>query len=331
MLTLGRVNDEFVKAGGMPRRRTTMQNAHQACRADVPADIYAAATLLAGAQAPPRALAAAGARPLPYAPPRLRRVATLGEAARRLCLASLWQLCGNLLLLCESDDAEIVHQARIGWRRWRGDLRLLRAFAGEAGAPRADALRPMVRLLGRLRDLDVARLQVLPAARGADVAAQAVPERQWQRLLEHLDAAARSTRAQLRALLLGPAVGAGLWRQAQWAAGLGSPPGAGEPSARPAVRAWARRRVAVLRRKLKRAQERGDSAPAMHRCRIRAKRLRYASEELRVFLPRKAARWHAQALQLQTRLGRQRDLANSAELAAQLGAPAVAAYLRRLG
>lgn len=296
-------------------------------------DLYAVVLLLAGsgqaAAADPWA-AQTGAAPaaVAYACPQFEATTSLHELPGRLVHAALWQLCLNLLLLDASDDPEVVHQARIGWRRLRSTLRLLRTIEDLPAPPAAQALRPLMDQLGELRDLDVARLEVLPRY-AADAAAPG--EDDGPRVLAALAASAAARRVALRALLARPAIGTALWRYALWLEALqhgdtGRPAKAARK--KHALRDWARARAAELWRKFKRASTKSSDTEALHRLRIRAKRLRYATEDLAPLLPPAARKWHQRAMQVQTRLGAQRDLARAVELLEAHGAAQAAARLR---
>uniref|UniRef100_UPI000C323B46 CYTH and CHAD domain-containing protein n=1 Tax=Macromonas nakdongensis TaxID=1843082 RepID=UPI000C323B46 len=117
----------------------------------------------------------------------------------------LQQLFRNLEGLLLHDDPELVHQARVAWRRWRSVTRLLRPWLPPA--PDTTALRPLLDQLGALRDLDVARHDTLPAwgqaylndPPGAPTSAAASAARQasWDAACHALEHAAHQARAQV--------------------------------------------------------------------------------------------------------------------------------------
>jgi len=113
-----------------------------------------------------------------HAPRRARAPAlTPGQPLPALAFAMLSEMWGqfsaNLYALSQADDPELVHQARVGWRRLRSAQRLLRPALAQPDAPGRAQLAPMLERLGALRDLDVASTQVLPALRAAYLAADA--------------------------------------------------------------------------------------------------------------------------------------------------------------
>jgi CHAD domain-containing protein len=68
----------------------------------------------------------------------------------------------NLMVLRKSDDPEVVHQARVGWRRFRSALRLFKPALTDKARPLSLALPSLLNLLSELRDLDVAWHDTLP-------------------------------------------------------------------------------------------------------------------------------------------------------------------------
>ncbi|MEM6676578.1 MAG: CHAD domain-containing protein [Pseudomonadota bacterium] len=101
--------------------------------------------------------------------PSLKRSMTAEEAGREILTECLAQVTANVEATAASDDSEGPHQLRVGLRRLRAALALLRpAFDG----PRHRALETEARWLageaGRVRDLDVAIEDlVAPAAHAA--------------------------------------------------------------------------------------------------------------------------------------------------------------------
>ncbi len=113
-----------------------------------------------------------------HAPRRARAPAlTPGQPLPALAFAMLSEMWGqfsaNLYALSQADEPELVHQARVGWRRLRSAQRLLRPALAQPDLPGRAQLAPMLERLGALRDLDVATTQVLPALRTAYLAADA--------------------------------------------------------------------------------------------------------------------------------------------------------------
>ncbi|MCS6809838.1 MAG: CHAD domain-containing protein [Tepidimonas sp.] len=246
--------------------------------------------------------------------------------ARAALADALGQLCDNLAAAARSDDPELIHQARVGWRRWRSVLRLVRPWLTEP-VPDTTALRALLQALGVLRDLDVAYGQTVPSWGEAFVEdAQQHPRRAraLQRATRRLRHAAQQARAELRTQLSTPEVVAPLQALAAWLLRL-------TPATVPVEPGWAFERLRRWHARLKRQLRHGNASPAeamaaLHAARLLAKRLRYASEAAGHAMPAKAAeraqQWQRRARGWQERLGRWRDTVRAAELLQQLHADA---------
>lgn len=263
-------------------------------------------------------------RPQRAQPPELGAKLSVAQAAQRVLRESFSQFTTNLSGLRGSDHPEWVHQARVGWRRFRSACALFRdALPADAPPPSRLPLQALLTFLGELRDLDVARIDTLPPL--ADTYAAGDPQRAeaWQALSASVLQAATLQRKAVRYALQAPAVGACLLATTQWIEGLSGllPADSAEPAPSEPLPRWARQRLVDLRRKLKRALKQAPSPTQQHRVRILAKRQRYAIEALRPLLPRqRAERWHQQATHLQTTLGTTRDLMMASTLATTLEA-----------
>ena len=248
------------------------------------------------------------------------------------------QFTVNLNTLRQSDDAEVVHQARVGWRRFKSALRLFRPVLHDQ-LPATGALKPLLAALGALRDLEVAVIDTLPPL--ADAYTVSDPQRglAWQALIDVLKAGAHNQRTKVREAMQAPAVGACLLAITRFIEEL-TLQGAIDATERhtasrptPSVQPWARRRFNRFRQQLKLALTDTSQPDKQHRARILAKRLRYAAEALQPFLPkRRCNRWLTKASELQTRFGQSRDLRQALSLAIQYqgaqGAPEVIGFLR---
>ncbi len=284
--------------------------------------------------------------PLPPAavaarPPALSRRMPLPRIAGLVLGEAFLQFTANLeALLQGAEDPECVHQARVGWRRFRSLARLLRPGLAQP-LPDVSALAPLMQALGALRDLDVARTQTLPAwgPRYIDGAPDPDPTRSaeraahWQALLAAIEPAARRARHGALTALAQPAAGRALLALQAWLHAVESDPakalplrnGGGEMGARE----WLRVRTERLAKRLDQALHAGTEPEAQHRARILAKRLRYGTEALGDLLPGRLLRRQRAAAALQARLGAARDLAQAAAVAADLKAPAgVVQFLR---
>ena len=257
-------------------------------------------------------------------PPVLGARPLLQDLAAALLGETFDQFCTNLHGLLDADHPELVHQARVGWRRWRSALRLC---LPDLSLPQTTwpGLEPLLGLLGELRDLDVACTQTLPAAQGAYVDGSPTRAADWERTAQAFQQAAAVQRKAVRLALQEPMTGQALLGLVQWIAAL---PQAAPATPRPARR-WARQRTERLHQRWKKAQRKASDPASLHRARLLAKRLRYTIEALQPLLPGATQRWHAQALQAQEQVGRLRDVHMAALLAARLQAPAeVVAFLR---
>ncbi len=243
-----------------------------------------------------------------------------GEALHALALRVLGEMLDqfmrNLEGMLHSDAPEWVHQARVGWRRWRSLQRLLRPLIGPA--PDFAALRPLLDALGQQRNLDVACTETLPAWAGAWACAQAgaaaqpaqpaAPPNAWEQAEQRLQAARTAQRTQLRQTLLKPATGQALLVLARHLWQLGLQPVAIKKS-------WAGGRLARWHRRLHTLLQ-GEQAQlldvaTLHEARLLAKRLRYGSEAFASALSAKRLRqsqqWVKDATLWQTRIGQARD------------------------
>lgn len=258
--------------------------------------------------------------PLRARPPVLDARLPMVEAAQRVLRETFSQFTANLSALRSSDEAEVVHQARVGWRRFRSAWRLFSAtLPADAPPPSWLPLQPLLTFLGELRDLDVARIETLPPLATAYTGGDPRRTGEWQGLAASMLQAATLQRKAVRFALQAPAVGAALLATSQWIENLSAASTDAEPQE--ALPRWARQRLDRLRRQLKRALKRSPGPVQQHRVRILAKRLRYAIEALRPFLPKqRAQRWYQQAMDLQTTLGATRDLMQASTLAITLEA-----------
>ncbi|MEY5099513.1 MAG: hypothetical protein RJA36_2232 [Pseudomonadota bacterium] len=259
----------------------------------------------------------AKARPTRLAP----QVAPL-EAAQLAMGEMLEQFTRNLAGLAHSDEPELVHQARVAWRRWRSATRLLRPWLRDL--PERAPLRPLLDTLGQLRDLDVARTETLPAWLADFSGDDRKRQLQGEAALTALAQAGEQQRAMARARLAEPATGLGLLGLAQWLHALSTR--ADDASHQKAERDWARARISRLLRRLDRALEacEQDTGTALqqHQARLLAKRARYSVETLHDLLPgKKARRWIKTSSRVQTRIGADRDLLRCVELLRELGQP----------
>ena len=267
--------------------------------------------------------------PLRARPPSLHADMPVPVAAQQVLREMFSQFTTNLHALRTSDDPEVVHQARVGWRRFHSAYQLFKPVLPADALPDWQALKPLLTLVGTLRDLDVARTDTLPPLADAYTAGDTPREERWQAMHQAVTLAATRQRQQVRAALEVPAIGTALLSVTQWLEALPDLPENSEALKTP-LRHWTRQRIARLHQKLKRALKDVDDPQSQHRARILSKRLRYGIEALKALLEKRPARrWHAKAVALQTNIGTERDLMHAAALAAHPGKDAgLAEFLR---
>ncbi|NDP61406.1 CYTH and CHAD domain-containing protein [Polaromonas sp.] len=272
-------------------------------------------------------------QPLHARPPALAEGMTLPLAAQSVLREMFCQFTSNLKLLNQTDDPEVLHQARVGWRRFRSAMRLFKPGLAADQLPDWQPLAPLLAFIGELRDIDVARTDTLPLLADAYRAGNAQRAEKWQAMLLALSDAARLQRKSIGHALEVPAVGATLLTITEWLENLPRQKGPADHKAdasRRPLRRWARQRIGRLHRKLQRALDDSAHPQSLHRARILAKRLRYAIEALQPLLSRRQTkRWLLQAVQLQADIGSARDLQQASVLAARLEIdPGLAEFLR---
>ncbi len=249
------------------------------------------------------------------------------QAAQAVLAEMLRQFMENLGGIVDSDGAELVHQARVGWRRWRSALWLFKPLLENHPRPDVTGLRPLLKALGATRDLDVAALESLPQWAEAYIGGDAERARHWQTMEAAVAAERDMRRAALLSTLQSPVTGQALLQMERWLHAL--PQAAWTPElADQSIDAWATARTRRLHRRLAdelKVMEDADLKSSeglehQHNVRLLAKRTRYVLEALRTVLPReRTRRWQDQATELQTRIGATRDLMLLATLLEPLG------------
>ena len=265
-------------------------------------------------------------------PPALAPETPVAEAARRVLQEIVHHFNANLHTLLSADDPEVVHQARVAWRRLKTALALFKKTPLVQAMPSLRALKPLLKELGKLRDLEVANLQTLPMLANAYVGGSPKRKARWQALQEALALATQAQLQRVRHTLLDPAIGATLLALTEWLeiTGTNAPPAANSDGQTKALRAWARLRMERLHAQLKVLLKKSHKPDHLHRTRILAKRMRYGVETLRAVLPKRhAQQWHRQSAHLQNTMGAERDLRQALVLAKRLKAHAtLLAFLR---
>lgn len=258
-------------------------------------------------------------RPVRATPLALTAKMGAGEAFEVVARAAIAQLRANEAAFVETADAEAVHQMRVAVRRLRAALGLFaKVLDRDARSFLAAELGWLQRRLGAARDWDVFVAETLdPAASKLDAgegiaglrkAARSLRNDAYRRVRRTLDGR-RYTRMLLRVEL---------WRTDH--AWLAPGPGGKLREARP-VRSYARRRLGRWDDKLRADLARYEvlSAAERHAVRIRAKKLRYASEFVEGAFPGCGARDYIASLKaLQDVLGRANDLVIAERLLGEL-------------
>ena len=259
--------------------------------------------------------------PLRAQPPVLTSDLPLPVAAGSVLREMFCQFTTNLSALRSSDDPEVVHQARVAWRRFRTACRLFKPALAPGAVPSWQALQALLSCLGELRDLDVARTETLPPLADAYAVGNEQRAESWQAMAQALLDAAGLQRKAVRYALQEPAVGASLLATTQWLEGLLAlqGPDKAKVDQKLSLRRWARRRILRLHEQLQRALKDTGNPDSQHRARIVAKRMRYGIEALQPLLPKKRTqRWYQQATRLQTSIGATRDVMQAGALVAKL-------------
>jgi len=265
----------------------------------------------------------------------------IAPAAAKVLGEALALFTAHLTVLRSSDDPEVVHQARVAWRRFKSGLRLFKPALKPEPLPSLTPLQPLLQGLSALRDFDVALTATLPHWRSTYIegspktsAFQTRRRRGWRQMSQALQRLADDQRSLVRSELARPAVVATLLALTEWVDGL-SGAKQDETSATVPLRDWARQRLADWNARFKaafKASRHSANPEQQHRVRILAKRLRYGLEALGFLLPtRLNRRWHQQAAKVQTQLGDARDLLQAHALAASVTADEeILAFFQRL-
>jgi CHAD domain-containing protein len=238
--------------------------------------------------------------------------ALLQDLAAALLGETFDQFCTNLHGLLDADHPELVHRARVGWRRWRSALRLCLPDLS-LPQPTWPGLEPCWACWASCaiwtwpapRPCPQRKAYVDGPTRAAD----------WERTAQAFQQAAAVQRKAVRLALQEPMTGQALLGLVQW---IAAPPQAAPATPRPARR-WARQRTERLHQRWKKAQRKASDPASLHRARLLAKRLRYTIEALQPLLPGATQRWHAQALQAREQVGRLRDAHGRAAGSASAG------------
>jgi CHAD domain-containing protein len=246
-------------------------------------------------------------------------------------LETFCQFTTNLNTLRISDDPEVVHQARVGWRRFKSAVRLFKPVIAADTVPSWQELELLLTCLGDLRDFDVAAMETLPPLADAYAQGDELHIEKWQTMEKVLLDATHLQRKTVRYALQEPAVGLCLQTTIEWIDELRTSNSINtKPYKKTSLRYWSRKRIARLFRQLKDAQAKADSPLGQHRVRIIIKRIRYSIEMLQTLLPkRKSDKWLRKARKQQLNIGSVRDTMQASTLLSKLDVePQIVEFVR---
>jgi inorganic triphosphatase YgiF len=282
-----------------------------------------------------RAAAPAPARAEPVA---LDDGAATAEALSAIAQECLRQVAANAQGLVTDDDPEWVHQMRVGTRRLRSCLSLMKRFSADADMePLVAEVRWLATLLGTARDWDVFVTETLPPL-SAWFARDASAAPGIKRLRDRAARRRRSARKRAREGVASPR-----FQRLLLAAGLlsATPPrtsndGSAGGDTGSVASSNGSARASQFAAKLLARRHRKFAAVAQtlehaghderHAARIAAKRLRYVAEFFSPLYPGKRTKTYLETLAAtQDALGQFNDAVTAATLAGELSGPADAA------
>jgi inorganic triphosphatase YgiF len=270
--------------------------------------------------------------PLRAKPPALNKDMSFALVAQTVLRDAFLQFTANLYTLRASDAPEVLHQARIGWRRFKSALKLFKPLATESHVPSLAPLKPLVAQMTQLRDLDVAATEVFPTYAEAYQMGDARQVQSWHAMEEALEHARLQLRAALRQSLADPSVGRTLLLVTRWieTEDFQAPRGKTKGKTKHRVTHWVQKRMAHVADLARAISPHATDPAQQHQLRILHKRLRYGVESLHPLLPAKRAeRWLQMAIQSQTQIGLERDRLQAVAIARQLrAADGVVQFLR---
>lgn len=262
-----------------------------------------------------RALGPSALEPWELAPRKLGSRPTAAELITSVLVGSAAHLVDHIAAVVLDEDLEGVHQARVGMRRLRSDLRTARPLLhGKAVAPLRRELDWLMSQLGEVRDLDVLIERLRIDVKSLDPVDRRAADGVLAQALEDREAAYQRIRADLRT----PRCAALLEETAHAAT---SPPFKGRVSGRPAdevLPRLVRRPLKELRREA-RKQGKVPDDDGLHRLRIGVKRARYGAELAAPAAGKKARRAARKLAEVQDVLGEHNDACVAGERLRGLG------------
>ena len=252
--------------------------------------------------------------------PELLPAMPVPEAALRVLREAFSHFTTNINGLLHADDPELVHQARVGWRRFKTSLKLFQKLTAAHAPAELLSLRTVLDALGALRDLEVAALETLPMLANAYTEGKPTRQAHWRAMEQALAQAVDQQRDTLHQALCDPKVGVVLLAVTRWLEmDLAQLAIQSVPDPKNTLQEWARQQTRHWHEQQKKALAQAHNVESAHRARILAKRLRYGIDALRPLLPkRRAKHWHLQASRLQADMGSARDVVHALAIATRL-------------
>jgi inorganic triphosphatase YgiF len=256
-------------------------------------------------------------------PPNLPTNQPLVEAAQQVFRETFFHFTRNLDILLQSENVEVVHQARVGWRRFNSALHLFKPVLVQQRTPDTSSIKLLLDALGRMRDLDVALAGTLPLIAPIYTSEDSARQLHWDQFRQSLAEAAKIQRFVVRDAIRVPVVGTTLLSITRYIEEM-SPIDAVVTESKPRrINSWTEHRLQSLKRKLEQSIQIAADTDGQHRARILAKRLRYGLESMHAVLPnRLVKRWLKKASTLQDSIGLSRDFQRLYQFAVEFSAEA---------
>ena len=250
-----------------------------------------------------RALGPSALAPWDLAAPALGDHPCAGELIQAALVKSAANVVDHIAAVVLDEDLEGVHQARVGIRRLRSDLKTAQPLLDYRSVrPLRRELDWLMDRLGEVRDLDVLLARLRSDIRSLDP----VDMEGAEAVLAQVAQERSDAYEQLRVALRTPRCAALLEDMARTAA---APPFKSREARRPASEVLPRLVRGPLRELRREARRQGKTPDdeGLHRVRIRAKRVRYAAELAAPSAGRKAKRAARRLARVQSVLGEHND------------------------
>ena len=248
-----------------------------------------------------------------------------------MLLERFGQFLANLTRLQTSDEPELVHQARVGWRRFSSSVRFFAPLLALDLVALRSSLEPLLNALRGTRDVDAVIHDCLPRLHQVFLGNQPGRAPDWQAMMSDLQGLATARRVDVREASADARVGAALLAMNARLFEISGQGHTGKPAQQLAQKLaqklaqaefsladYARARILRMFDTLRVRIRQVDDAETEHRVRMRARRLRYEIESFATVLPRHLARSKLKALaRLQADIGAERDLAQAVTILIQ--------------